>query len=117
LLALINDILDLVKGLAEYKPSQRVSRKAAKAQRSEPFAPLRLCVILQRGIRGMLFYFCVPKIESGKVELSLEPVVCQEVIDEVAASLRPFAEQKGIQFTVVYPPDPLVLQSDQRSLR
>jgi PAS domain S-box-containing protein len=56
------------------------------------------------------------KIQSGKVELSLTPVVCQEVIEEVTASLRPLAEKKGLQFTVDAPAEPVVLPSDARAL-
>jgi len=56
------------------------------------------------------------KIEAGKVEIQLSPVVCQEVIDEVAESLRPLAEQKGLTFTVVAPETPLVVRSDRRAL-
>src|SRR6202043_1504864 len=36
------------------------------------------------------------KIESGKVELNLEPVPCQGVVQEVATALRPSAEAKGL---------------------
>jgi signal transduction histidine kinase len=56
------------------------------------------------------------KIESGKVELSREPVVCQEVIAEVAASLHPLAQQKGLAFSIAQPAEPIVLQSDRRAL-
>jgi PAS domain S-box-containing protein len=40
------------------------------------------------------------KIESGKVELNLEPIGCKGVIDEVAETLRPLAEKKGLEFEV-----------------
>ncbi len=56
------------------------------------------------------------KIESGKVEINLEPVVCQIVIAEVAESLRPLAEAKGLEFSVVAPPDDVVIQTDRRAL-
>ncbi len=56
------------------------------------------------------------KIESGKVELKLEPVVLQEVIDEVATSLRGLAERKGLGFLVVGLNRDLILQTDQRAL-
>jgi signal transduction histidine kinase len=56
------------------------------------------------------------KIESGKVEISLVPVVCQDVIAEVAASLGSLAEQKGLRFVVVAPAEPIVVPSDQRAL-
>ena len=56
------------------------------------------------------------KIESGKVVLSPEPVVCQELIAEVLASLRPLAEQKGLRFTATSPAEPIVLRTDRRAL-
>jgi PAS domain S-box-containing protein len=40
------------------------------------------------------------KIESGKVEVKYEPVVCQSVIEEVAAALKPLAKNKGLDFGV-----------------
>jgi PAS domain S-box-containing protein len=56
------------------------------------------------------------KIQSGKVDLHLEPVVCQEVIGEVAANLRQLAEQKGLRFDLAVPAEPIVLQTDRRAL-
>jgi signal transduction histidine kinase len=56
------------------------------------------------------------KIQSGTVELNLQPVICQEVIGEVAASLRPLAEEKGLQVTIDCPEEPIVVQSDRRAL-
>jgi signal transduction histidine kinase/DNA-binding response OmpR family regulator len=56
------------------------------------------------------------KIESGKVDISLEPVEYQAVIEEVATSLRPLAEQKGIEFTVAVPAAPIEVQADRRAL-
>src|SRR2546423_701633 len=56
------------------------------------------------------------KIDAGKVELSLAPTDCKEVIEEVAASLRPLAEAKGLEFTVTAPKDGLTLRTDRRAL-
>jgi PAS domain S-box-containing protein len=56
------------------------------------------------------------KIESGKVELGLEPVACQEVIEDVAASLRPLAEHKGLRLSVVAPREAIELKTDRRAL-
>lgn len=56
------------------------------------------------------------KIESGKVELTPEPLVCQGLIQEVANALRPLAEAKGLRFETRTPPDNLVIQSDRRAL-
>ncbi|MBI1878168.1 MAG: PAS domain S-box protein [Chloroflexi bacterium] len=56
------------------------------------------------------------KIESGKVELKLEPVVCQSVVEGVATTLRPLAETKGLKFEVKTPQRQLVIKTDQRAL-
>jgi PAS domain S-box-containing protein len=56
------------------------------------------------------------KIESGKVELKLEPVICQEVIEEVAASLRPLAAAKGLRFVVEMPDAAHEIRVDRRAL-
>lgn len=56
------------------------------------------------------------KIESGKVELNFEPVLCQRVIQDVAIALRPLAEAKGIAFEVKVPAADLIVQTNRRSL-
>jgi signal transduction histidine kinase/DNA-binding response OmpR family regulator len=56
------------------------------------------------------------KIQSGKIELHLEPVVCQEVLGEVAANLRLLAEQKGLRFDMALPAEQIMLQTDRRAL-
>jgi len=56
------------------------------------------------------------KIESGKVTLHPEPVSCRAVLQEIAASLRPLADNKGLTFEVLAPVDDHVLQTDRRSL-
>jgi protein-histidine pros-kinase len=58
----------------------------------------------------------IAKIEAGQVELSRERIVCQEAIQEVAASLCPLAQAKGIGFDVLLPDDQIVLQADRRAL-
>ena len=55
------------------------------------------------------------KIDAGKAELSLAATDCKEVIEEVAASLRPQAEAKGLEFTVAVPQG-LTVRSDRRAL-
>jgi protein-histidine pros-kinase len=55
------------------------------------------------------------KINSGKVELQLEPVACSDVVDEVADTLRSLAEQKGLSFEVNSPRE-FVLKTDRRAL-
>ena len=56
------------------------------------------------------------KIEAGKVEIALEALVCQHLLDEVATSLRPLAEEKGLVFRIEAPAEPLELYSDRRAL-
>lgn len=56
------------------------------------------------------------RIESGKVDLHLTPVVCQEVINEVVSSLRPLATQKNLELSVTVPSVPILVRSDRRAL-
>jgi PAS domain S-box-containing protein len=56
------------------------------------------------------------KIESGKVTLSPEPLSCLNLLEEVAAALRPAAEAKGLIFDVVLPPPELQTCTDRRAL-
>src|SRR6185503_8491417 len=56
------------------------------------------------------------KIESGKIELIFEPVICQHVIEEVGATLKPLAENKGLHFDVKMPKGDLSLMTDRRAL-
>jgi protein-histidine pros-kinase len=55
------------------------------------------------------------KIDAGKVELSLAPTDCKEVIEEVAASLRLQAEARGLEFTATVP-QKLAVRTDRRAL-
>ena len=55
------------------------------------------------------------KIESGKVELKRERIVCAALVREVAETLRPLAEQKGLRFTVSAP-DTVAVDADRRAL-
>jgi signal transduction histidine kinase len=57
------------------------------------------------------------KIQSGTFKLQPEPVICQALIDDLVASLRPLADQKGLVLAVVSPVDPIVWQTDRRALR
>lgn len=56
------------------------------------------------------------KIESGKVELYFEPVICQNILEEVSVTLRPMAEEKKLQFQTVSPPEEITIQTDRRAL-
>ena len=57
------------------------------------------------------------KIESGKVEISLESVSVQKLVEEVATTLGPLAEQKRLKFEVQVPLKEIVLRSDWRALQ
>ena len=56
------------------------------------------------------------KIEAGKVELRIEPVVCQRVVADVVASLQPQAEAKALALLTTMPEPDLVLHTDKRAL-
>jgi protein-histidine pros-kinase len=58
----------------------------------------------------------IARIDSGKVELRLEPVACQDVMNEVASALRPMALEKQLSFSMEAPDDAVVIRSDRRSL-
>jgi protein-histidine pros-kinase len=58
----------------------------------------------------------VARIEAGKADIHLEPIDCKAVVDEVAASLRPQAESKGLNFEVRVPEDAITVRSDRRAL-
>ncbi len=56
------------------------------------------------------------KIESGKVQLTLEPVECDGVLEEVAGSLRPLAQAKGLKFETTLCPGKVMIMTDRRAL-
>jgi len=56
------------------------------------------------------------KIESGNVELNLEPVDAEAVLSEVTTTLRPQAEAKGLAFDVFLPRRPVTVMTDRRAL-
>jgi protein-histidine pros-kinase len=58
----------------------------------------------------------VAKIEAGKFDINIEPIDCHAVVDEVAASLRPHADDKGLALSVTRPEGPLVVHTDRRML-
>jgi PAS domain S-box-containing protein len=55
------------------------------------------------------------RIESGKMPIDPEPVACQSAIREVAETLRPMAEQKGLRFELALPEDDIVVETDRRA--
>jgi protein-histidine pros-kinase len=56
------------------------------------------------------------RIDAGKAQLHLEAVVCQSVLEEVAAALRPSAEEKGLKFDLSLPSAEAVVRADRRAL-
>ena len=56
------------------------------------------------------------KIESGKVQLKVEPVACAGVLEEVGTALRPLAEMKELTLKVVLPEDGIAVVADRRAL-
>jgi PAS domain S-box-containing protein len=56
------------------------------------------------------------KIESGKVELKLEAVSCRSVIEEVGETLRPLADEKGLNLSIRVPEGDLMMRTDRRAL-
>jgi PAS domain S-box-containing protein len=76
--------------------------------------------IVQRSARHLLSLINelldLARIEAGKVDLSLEPVECRAVIEEVVASLRPEAEAKGLLLDLTAPAGGLIVLTDRRAL-
>ncbi|MGZ3159213.1 MAG: PAS domain S-box protein [Burkholderiaceae bacterium] len=58
----------------------------------------------------------VTKIESGKIELQLETVNCQNIIKDVSESLRPLAVQKGLAYHIEVPEHNVIIRTDRRAL-
>jgi PAS domain S-box-containing protein len=56
------------------------------------------------------------KIESGKLELRREPVNCSEIVEEIAAYLRPMVENKDIVISINVPSREMQVQTDRRAL-
>jgi PAS domain S-box-containing protein len=55
-------------------------------------------------------------IESGNLDLTLAPVVCQDVLTEVAETLRPLVEGKGLRFSIDAPGEEITIRTDRRAL-
>jgi signal transduction histidine kinase len=58
----------------------------------------------------------VARIESGKVELALAEVSCSALVEDVTATLRPLAENKGVVLRMEQPPSAVTVQSNERAL-
>ena len=56
------------------------------------------------------------KIESGKVELHLQEISCQDVLADVVSTLRPLAESKSIAFETNFPERTFLVRTERRVL-
>jgi protein-histidine pros-kinase len=56
------------------------------------------------------------KIETGKLELRREPVNCREIVDEIAAYLRPMAESNDVVVSTKTSSREVLVQTDRRAL-
>lgn len=57
------------------------------------------------------------RIESGRIELKVEPLPCRELIDEVLDSFKPQARSKGLALEFAPPADNLTVHSDRRAVQ
>jgi signal transduction histidine kinase len=55
------------------------------------------------------------KIESGKVDVNLETLFCQEVVEQVVSTLRPLAQAKSIDLEARFPAAPVRAKTDRRA--
>jgi signal transduction histidine kinase len=58
----------------------------------------------------------VSKVEAGKIELHIEPIVCQIALKEVFEVLRPEATRKDLTVTATLPETDVVILTDRRAL-
>lgn len=56
------------------------------------------------------------KIDSGKVELHLEPVNCENLIQEIYSTLLPLAISKQLELKIDVPQEDLYISTDKRAL-
>lgn len=56
------------------------------------------------------------KIESGKLELRREAVNCSEIVEEIAAYLRPMIADKDLVISINVPSREMHIQTDRRAL-
>lgn len=76
--------------------------------------------IVQTGARHLLSLINdlldVAKLGDGKHLLQLEAVDCRAVVEEVAATLGPDAQRKGLAFVVSMPEQQVLARTDRRAL-
>lgn len=58
----------------------------------------------------------VEKIESGKLDVTLEKVVLQTAIRDVFETMEPLAAQKNLEFRISMPQAPIMIHTDRRAL-
>ncbi|MES2743051.1 MAG: response regulator [Pseudomonadota bacterium] len=58
----------------------------------------------------------VARIEAGKVTLSVEPIQCQALVQEVVDTLRPLAQNKGLDMSVDVGTASAPIDTDRRAL-
>lgn len=56
------------------------------------------------------------KIESGRVQIALEPVNCLRVVEEIVQSLQPLAQGKGLELRIETFDGPVTAVADRRAL-
>ena len=57
------------------------------------------------------------RVEAGRVDLSIEPVLCADVLHECLSLVRPLAEQRGIRLVTVAGCDGIWLRADRIRLK
>jgi PAS domain S-box-containing protein len=57
------------------------------------------------------------RIESGKIELHVEPIDCMELLEDVVVGLRPLAQDKAIRLDVEASAERITVHSDRRALK
>lgn len=57
------------------------------------------------------------KIEAGKIELQIEPVMLPNLVEDLFVTVRPLAEEAGSQISIDHTGDPLKIITDPRRLR
>ena len=57
------------------------------------------------------------KIDSGNVEMNLTATPCRPIVDEVAATLRPAAEEKGLRLEIRLPANDVDVKTDRRAVQ
>lgn len=75
---------------------------------------------IQNGARHLLLLINdmldVAKIESGQIALQLESIECGILVTEVAESLRPLADSKGLSLDIAVPDHDVALRTDRRAM-